>query len=74
MPKGNAINHCTPSNIPFSINTNTGPIAANVKYAVTNTLTRGVTNKSNIAGTILCNFFSMVLNIHAAIITGITCP
>ena len=74
MPNGRVISHCMPESTPFSIQEKMGPKIVSVRYPVTRTVTRGVTNRSMISGTILCSRFSSMLMNHTAITTGITCP
>ena len=73
-PRGSVKSHWMPYRTAFSAQTNTGPITARVRYPVTNTLTRGVTNRSSTSGTILCSRFSINASSHTAITTGITWP
>ena len=74
IPKGIAINAFAPLRTQVSSCENTGPINVNVRKPVTNTDTNGVTKRSNVSGTILCSFFSIVHMTSTAITTGITCP
>ena len=73
-PRGSVRSHWIQFRIAFSAHTKTGPIAASVRYPVTNTLTRGVTNRSSTSGTTLCSFFSITDISHTAMIIGMTCP
>ena len=74
MPNGIVIRNFTPSSTPFSRREKTGPKTVRVTYPVTRTVTSGVTNRSNISGTIVCSFFSSFDIKNTAITTGITWP
>ena len=73
-PNGLATSTVAADNTQVSSVAKIGPITMNVAKAVTMTVVSGVTNRSIISGTILCNLISILLINHTAMTTGITCP
>ena len=74
MPPVEVTSHLAPVRTQVSRMAKMGPMTVKVTKAVTMTVTRGVTKRSIISGTILWSFFSTVLISKTDNMIGMTCP